>query len=137
MGRYKALLIGNGKFDQDPHNLLELKGPSNDLLLLKQALTHPQIGIHEAVDVVTLLNATSQEVRNAIVDFFQASGPEDQLFFYYTGTGRLDNYNRLYLCTRDTRVDRLLASAIPDSVVSEAIRDSYAKRFALILDCCH
>ena len=34
--RYKALLIGCGTFDRDPHKLAALKGPANDVRLLVQ-----------------------------------------------------------------------------------------------------
>src|SRR5688500_12380453 len=133
MARYKALLVGNSRFEQDPHNLIELKGPQNDLVQLKQALTHPQVGIHATEDVTTLLDGTSQEVRIALVTFFKSAGPEDQLLFYYSGHGRLDRFNNLYLCTRDTRVDLMEATAIPDSTVSEAIRGSDSKSSVIIL----
>jgi hypothetical protein len=37
-GVYRALLIGNSTFPEDPHNLFDLNGPVNDIALLREAL---------------------------------------------------------------------------------------------------
>lgn len=135
--RYRALLIGNARFEKDPHNLPALKGPPEDLKILERALTADGTGIHEAADVKTLLDGTKPELSEAIDDFFQTAGAGDQLLLYYSGHGRQDAYNNLYLCARDTRTDRLNSSAVADSEISQMIRNSRAARTVIVLDCCH
>ncbi len=135
--RYKALLIGNATFERDPHNLPALKGPPEDLKLLGRALADADTGIHDSADVRTVLDGTNSEVREAIDDFFNSSAPDDQLLFYYSGHGRQDANNSLYLCTRDTRTDRLPSTAVGDVIINQMIATSHAARTVIVLDCCH
>ena len=135
--RYKALLIGNGTFEGDPHKLSALKGPANDLRLMREALTHPKAGLFEAANVRDLLDRTHGEVLEAIDTFFGDAGPEDHLLFYYSGHGYPDTNNNLYLCARDTLTTKLVSSAIPDKTINLMAENSRARKFFFILDCCH
>lgn len=135
--RHKALLIGNARFERDPHNLPALKGPPEDLKLLESALTDPVVGLHQTADVRTLLDATRGEVSEAIDDFFNTAAPDDNLLFYYSGHGRQDKNNSLFLCARDTRVDRLPSTGVGDFQINQMIASSHAARVVIILDCCH
>lgn len=134
---YKALLIGNGTFERDPHKLSALKGPANDLRLLRTALIHPEFGLFDASNVKALLDGTHREMLEAIELFFSDAGPEDHLFFYYSGHGYPDTNNNLYLCARDTRTNLLGSSAIPDQTVNLMAENSRARKFIFVLDCCH
>ena len=64
--RYKALLIGNGTFETDPHALQALKGPPNDLKILRAAITHAETGVFDPADVRELLDGTHTAVLRAI-----------------------------------------------------------------------
>ncbi len=135
--RHKALLIGNARFERDPHNLPALKGPPEDLKLLEAAFTDPVVGLHRAGDVRTLLDATRSEVSEAIDEFFNTAAPDDNLLLYYSGHGRQDANNSLFLCARDTRSDRLPSTAVGDFQINQMIATSHAARVVIILDCCH
>ena len=135
--RFKALLVGNGTFPKDPHNLPELKGPHNDLRALEDALTHPQVGLFQKEDVQVLLDCTKEEIMEAANDFFDSAKRFDQLFFYYSGHGLLDKYNDFYFCTRSTRIDALIPTAISDQVLNSIIRQSISSRVVIVIDCCH
>ena len=76
---YKALLVGNGAFDRDPHKLSPLKGPSNDLRVLRAALTHADFGLFDPNNVRHLLDGTHSEVLEAVETFFTDAGPEDHI----------------------------------------------------------
>jgi len=134
---YKALLIGNGQFDEDPHNLQKLKGPVNDVGMMERVLTHPQVGLHDEGCVTALVDRTRSEIVAAAEEFFCEAGRDDQLLFYYSGHGRLDSYGKLYLCARDTRTDRLMSSAISNDKIGDMIDGSKSSRIVIILDCCH
>ena len=132
--RHKALLIGNARFERDPHNLPALKGPPEDLKLLESALTDAVIGLHQAGDVRTLLDATRGEVSEAIDDFFNTAAPDDNLLFYYSGHGRQDANNSLFLCARDTRTDRLPSTGVGDFQINQMIATSHAARVVTLRD---
>lgn len=134
---YKALLIGNGTFERDPHKLAPLKGPANDLRVLHAALTHREFGLFDTSNVKRLLDGTHSEVLEAIELFFSDAGREDHLFFYYSGHGYPDTNNNLYLCARNTRTNLLGSSAIPDKTVNLMAENSRARKFIFVLDCCH
>lgn len=135
--RYKALLIGCGTFDRDPHKLSALRGPANDVRVMRDALTHPASGLFEPENVKHLLDANKDEMLEAIEVFFNDAGIEDHLFFYYSGHGYPDTNNNLYLCARNTRTNLLGSSAVPDREINSMAENSRARKFIFVLDCCH
>src|SRR6266496_5523175 len=103
---------------------------------LKDALTHPELGLFDTADVKLLPNARSWDVHRDLEDFFQTATPQDTLLFYYSGHGKVDINNNFFLCTADTRVDRLMSTAVRDEHVNAMLQGSPARTFVLILDCC-
>jgi ribosomal protein L7/L12 len=136
-GVYRALLIGNSTFPDDPHNLFELKGPVNDLPLLRAAITDPEVGLFDDANVRLLPERSKREITTAIEDFFTSAAPADTVLLYYTGHGMTNEYDNLFLCARDTRTDRLVSTGISDVEVDAMMRSSSARRFVVILDCCY
>lgn len=134
--RYKALLIGNGTFDQDPHTLTRLHGPATDLPLLRAALTHEEAGLFAPDNVRHVLDGTQREVLDAIDQFFRDATAGDHLLFYYSGHGWTDKQENLYLCARDTRSDRLGSTGIPDQTINLIAGESLAQKYIFVLDCC-
>jgi hypothetical protein len=134
---FKALLIGNGTYPKDPHNLPDLKGPPNDLRILEEALVHPQVGLFQKEDVQVLQDCTKDEIMESAFDFFDSAKRFDQLLFYYSGHGLLDKFNNFYFCTRSTRINALIPTAISDEVLNSMIRQSISSRVVIVIDCCH
>lgn len=134
--RYKALLIGNGVFDQDPHTLTRLHGPATDLPMLRAALTHADAGLFDPANVRQILDGTQREVLDAIDQFFRDAVGGDHLLFYYSGHGWTDKQENLYLCARDTRSDRLGSTGIPDQTINLIAGESLAQKYIFVLDCC-
>ena len=133
----KALLIGNSVFEEDPHNLPELKGPINDVALLRDALTDPDLGLFAPENVRLLPERNKREIATVMEEFFRNAGRDDVLLLYYSGHGKQDEYDNLYLCARDTRTDLLVSTGISDVEISGIMRASSARTFIVILDCCH
>ncbi|MGH9268319.1 MAG: caspase, EACC1-associated type, partial [Acidimicrobiales bacterium] len=133
----KALLVGNSVFEEDPHNLPELKGPINDLALMRDALTDPELGLFAADQVRLLPERNKREIATAMEEFFRGAGRDDMLLLYYSGHGKQDEYDNLYLCARDTRTDLLVSTGISDVEINGIMRASSASTFIVILDCCH
>lgn len=134
---YRALLVGNSTFPEDPHNLPELKGPINDLALLRDALTNLTTGLFEPQHVRLVPERTKAQVLEAMERFFRSARRQDTLLLYYSGHGQQDAVGNLFLCARDTRTDYLVSTAISDSEINGIMRDSNAQTFVVILDCCH
>ena len=136
-GTYRALLIGNSTFPEDSHNLPELKGPVNDLALLRDALTDLTTGLFDPAHVRLLPERTKPQAMAAMEQFFQSAGRQDTLLLYYSGHGQQDTAGNLYVCARNTRTDHLVSPAISDTEINNIMRDSSAQTFVVILDCCH
>jgi hypothetical protein len=135
--RYAALLIGNSVYPEDPHNLPELHGPVNDLALLREALTDPEMGLFRNEDVRVLPERSKREITTAMEAFLQRAVREEVVLFYYSGHGRRDDYDNLYLCARDTRTDLLMSTAISDNEINGMMRSCAAMTFVVMLDCCY
>lgn len=134
---YRALLIGNSSYDEDPHNLPPLNGPVNDLPLLHGALTHERYGLFRPENVRILPERTKKEIATAMEEFFRSATRDDLLFLYYSGHGRQDDFGNLYLAARDTRSDLLVSTGISDAEINGMMRSSNAQAFVIVLDCCH
>jgi hypothetical protein len=136
VGSHRALLVANSKFYEDPAHLPELKAPTYDMLRLQKALTDPTIGVFDPELVKLLPNARCSDALLEIETFFLDCKNDDTLLLYYSGHGKLDMNNNFFLCAADTRLDRLLSTAIRDEQVNAMMRSSPARSFVLVLDCC-
>jgi hypothetical protein len=135
--RYRALLVTNWEFPDDPTGLPPLRGPQVDAGIMRAALTDERTGLHTVADVEVVANAGKQEVLLRLEDFFRDAGRDDQLLLYYSGHGQLDLAGRLFLCARDSKVDRLLATAVAARDISDLMDESRARAKVVVLDCCH
>jgi hypothetical protein len=133
---YRALIVCNWSFPDDPAALGELHGPKVDGVVFRDALSHHETGMFETNDIRIVHDADSLEVCRAIEDFFRPAAADDTMLFYYSGHGRTRD-QQLFLCARNTVVDRLHSTAISDSTLSEIVKGSYSQVKVIILDCCY
>lgn len=134
---YRALLVGNWSYPRDSDQLPTLVGPRFDLSLLQAALTDPVTGLHRPEDVAVLADCPRVEILGRLDDFFGDAGREDQVLFYYSGHGRPNLEDQLYLCASDTVTNRLVSTAISASDISQMIAACRARVKIVILDCCY
>jgi Caspase domain len=134
---YKALLISNSEFPEDPHNLFPLQGPVNDSPLLRDALTDREVGLFDLADVRLLPERSKRDIMTAVEQFFRSAERDDQVLLYYSGHGFPDINGNLYLCARDTVTDALVATGISDGEINAIINLSSARAVIVILDCCY
>src|SRR5215510_5707987 len=120
--------MGTSRYPHDQNNLPALEGPANDVTLLRAALQDPDVGMFSADDVAVRVEWACHELAGALDDFFSDADRSDVLLLYYSGHGRLDHTNTLYLCASDTRTDRLRATAISSHRLNEMIEASVATR---------
>lgn len=132
MGRY-ALLIGNSEYqDTKLHQLLL---PEADVSDLARILSDKSMGAFD--EVQTLVNVYSYEARLKIAKFFKQRVNTDFLVLFFAGHGVKDRDGCLYMTFRDTDLDNLEGSALPDSFVASQMDRSRAESQLLLLDCCY
>jgi hypothetical protein len=132
---YRALLIGNRVFDQDA-GLNTLNAPIKDVTRLYGALVDPDVGMFDDSNVQVLTEQTTARIIEELDEFFEMGRREDLLLLYYSGHGLLNERNRLFLCGRDTRSDRLLRTAVGNTQINDFIDQSMAGATVVVLDCC-
>lgn len=133
---YRALIVANSTFPDDP-GLVDLEGPRNDPGLLRDALSDAHVGLIPNDNVRLVIERTMAEVLQEIERFLADGTRDDTLILYYSGHGKLNHRNELFLCTRDTQSAFLKSTAIKASAVREMIDDSAASATVILLDCCH
>jgi hypothetical protein len=134
---YRALLITNSTFPADQYNLPDLEGPRNDSALLRDALCDSEVGLFVSDNVRVVSERTMAEVLSEADDILQSATQRDILLLYYSGHGLLDQAGELFLCTRDTRSDRLRSTAVKASDLRGMMDQTAARTTVVVLDCCH
>ncbi|MCA9619277.1 MAG: patatin-like phospholipase family protein [Myxococcales bacterium] len=130
---YRALLLGVSNYDDGAFP--SLKGPLNDVAALERVLTDPTTKLVDTVARRTDLDLSTMTAT--MNDFFAEASRGDQLLLYFSGHGKRDLTNHFYLCAKDTKPDRLPATALSDDTINRMIDDSRASAFVIVLDCCH
>ncbi|MEP4194932.1 MAG: caspase family protein [Aliishimia sp.] len=129
-----ALLIGNQAYPKSS-GFARLNSPHADVHALQTVLEHPELGGFH--DVTTLLDKTRTETEKAIQAALRSKAKDDVLLIYYSGHGKTDDSQNLYLATPDTEVDYLEVTAIDAAKVSRMMGTTHAENTILVLDCCH
>jgi uncharacterized caspase-like protein len=131
------VLVANSTFPADAYNLPDLEGPRNDPALLRDALCDPDVGVFAPDNVRLVTERTMSEVLAEAEDLLVSATRRDTLLVYYSGHGLLDQSGELFLCTRDTRADRLRSTAVKASDLRGMMDASAAGVTVVVLDCCH
>jgi hypothetical protein len=131
-GRRLALIVANDEYE-DP-GLRQLRSPAADATALADVLRDPAIADF-VVDV--LQNAPAHEVSLRIEDHFIDAKPDDLLLLHFSCHGLKDEAGELFFAARNTRPDRLGASAVAAEFVQRCMRGSRARQMVLLLDCCY
>ncbi len=127
-----ALIIANSVYEDAL--LRQLIAPPQDAEALAQVLADPSIC---GFEVRTLLDEPSYRVCEAIEDFFEERERDDLTLLYFSGHGITDDDGLLYYASRNTKRNRLRATAVAAPWVNEMISRCRSRRQILLLDCCH
>ena len=129
-----ALLIGVSEYGE---GLDPLSAPAKDVAAMKRVLEDPNLCGFSQAHITVLLNPDSSEMQEKIEDLFTQSSKQDLVLLYFSGHGITDDYNRLYLTTRNTSKNRYRSHSVPASFIQNLSDDTYAQRQVIILDCCY
>ena len=99
-----AVLIGNSKYPDDK-SLLDLRCPENDAEGLGGILRSSSHG--EFKEVIVLSNPSHHEASRQIHSSLSRASKDDLVLIYYSGHGKLNRLNNLYLATSNTVVEAL------------------------------
>jgi hypothetical protein len=134
----RVLLIGTSKFPFD-NSIHAIPNVESNINVLKGIFTNSDfIGIPEA-NITVSLNEDRKEIEKKLLDISdEACHKKDTLLVYYTGHGILSSKDyQLYLTTINTSTKYLEIEGINIDNFRKYIRQCYAGRKIVILDCCH
>lgn len=136
-----AVVIGISDY-QDPE-IPDLKYADKDARAIYNFLRSPQAGLNgipaDHIQLLVNQQATSRNMRSALLTFLRKSTDDDVIFIYIAGHGAPDPQRPqdLYILTYDTELKDLAATAMPMEMVNEAINRAYAYNKVLVTDACH
>ncbi len=129
-----GILIANQDYP-DGSGFQPLVCPHNDVEALQEVLSHPDHG--EFTQVVVLKEKPRRDILLGIENVLEKAERNDLVLLYFSGHGKIDAAGKFFFAAQDTQADRLLATGINGSDISQLIRDANVSKKALVLDCCH
>lgn len=136
---YRALLICNSDYPEDPAGLPRLNGPRRDGLVMWRALCDPTVGMFLEQDIEVLYEGTSKEILASVSILLDDATSVDDVLIYFSGHAERISKDELVLCSRETRSHTpitLTATGVQSSSLSAMIDRSSAGTVTVILDCC-
>lgn len=134
----RALLIGNWDYGHPDGGMATLRGPRHDVAHLKEALTHPTLGMFKDGEIDVRENLTADALSDALSETIAASRPGDLLLIYYSGHGeRLGASQQLGLLGVDVPYERRLNRALPADMLRSWLEEARASSKVIVLDCCY
>jgi uncharacterized caspase-like protein len=128
-----ALLIANAEYQHPELQKLNTPTHHDDVRTLETLLTRPDIGGYQAL---VLIDRTKGAIERAIDQTLTDSEREDTVLVFFAGHGFQDGSGNLYFAAVDTEPEYLAATAVSAGWLTKQMRDSYAGRLIVLLDCC-
>lgn len=128
-----ALIIGNASYED--RRLADLDSPAFDVESLAQVLANPEIGGFSQIK--TIVDATSEAIKQAIEAFYANRTFDELLVTYFSGHGIRSQSGQLFLAARNTSLEMLRSSGISSRFIKDVMDDSLCRKQLLILDCCY
>ena len=128
-GNYVALIIGNNLY-RDP-DLPELRTPVNDANAVADILKRKY-----GFTTKLLLNATFDQILNALNDYVKTLTENDNLLIYYAGHGNFDVGKRGYWLPVDAEKDRN-TRWILDAQITDLLLKMNARKILVVADSCY
>ena len=132
-GKRIGVVIGNNY----PNSDKELKHAVADATKMKEILENKDICYFDKV--VLLNNKTSREAAAELEKLFKNIHQNDLIFIYFSGHGKKDFTNNLYLLFEDTNEELLLATSLPFEYINKCreFPGALKSSVVIVLDCCY
>ena len=116
-----AILIASSIYQDS--NLDCLVGPENDVDGLDEILKSLDYGKFSETHV--LKNENRYSVLERIDEVFGKVSKDDLVLIYYSGHGKQDGNGKLYLTTKDTKINLLKSTSIPLDIIKIMIEPTF------------
>lgn len=140
--RGRALIVGVGRYDDE--SISALRYTTADADLLASLLADPRRGVFPTANVRILTDDTPEKPDRAHIlaglEWLSQAGEDEAILFYFSGHGMVDDKERQYLISCDTRADSPAITAVPVAQVNEILDDlskTKARQIVVLLDACH
>ncbi|MCX4571894.1 WD40 repeat domain-containing protein [Streptomyces sp. NBC_01571] len=130
----RVLLIGTGQYRNS--ELPAIEAVTQNLESLKQALTHPDVGLLDNPDHCRVVADPTDQASVGAALAWAVREAEGLLLVYYAGHGVLDDDGLLHLALQTTDPEHIGFSAVPMELVKRNLGRAGAKARVLLLDCC-
>lgn len=132
-GKRIGLVIGNNY----PNSNKELKCAVADATKMKEILENTDICYFDKV--VILNDKTSRDAAAEIEKLFKNAHQNDLIFIYFSGHGKKDFTNTLYLLFDDTNDEFLMATSLSFDFIDKCRQYPTALKASvvIVLDCCY
>ena len=131
----RALLIGTSSCPEDNENFPDLPAVPNDLSGLQDVLTHPSTGIFQ--DVKTVCDVQNIVIAERVEEFCKTTTRDDLGLIYFSGHGKIDEYNNLYLAASNTKLDVYRSRSFSIDLLRVLLTTCLSQKVVIVLDCCH
>ena len=136
-----AVVIGVNQY-RDP-GIPDLKGAAQDAWSFYHYLTHKDGAQIHPARTKLLINekATKANIEEALGEFLTQACPQDQVIIYFAGHGapEPDRPDDAFLLTHDTRLSRLVSTALSMQQLPQFLtwRTNSAGKLIFLVDACH
>jgi len=132
-----ALIIGVGQYEDS--RIPKLSACPNDAHQLHHVLTDPSVGMFPTRNVTLLLdkNVTRNRVVDALDMLGRKAGKEDLVIVFFSGHGAVDEKGRSYWVMHDSKIDRLRATALAETEITELLGEIRTTRLVTLIDACY
>jgi len=132
-----ALIVGVGEYTDS--RIPKLSACPNDARQLYDVLTDPSVGMFPTENVTLLSdkNVTRNKVVDALDTLSRKAGKEDLVVVFFSGHGAVDEKGRSYWVMHDSAIDRLRATALAETEITELLGEIRTARLVTLIDACY
>jgi hypothetical protein len=132
-----AVVIGASQYADE--RIPKLPACVNDAKALYETLTDPAIGMFskENVTLLTDQQVTKENVIDALDQLGRRAGQQDLVVVFFSGHGATDERGRAYWVMNNTQIDKLRATALAETDITELLGEVKTTRLVALIDACY
>lgn len=130
------ILVSIGCNDYQFQDLDNLNAAVGDATSFFDLLVRTNLGDYDPAISQLLSSPTLDDIRRALEIALFQDEPIDTFTFFFAGHGCVKD-GTYYLCTHDSRLDRLSATALPISSLFTLLNEAQPRQSNIVIDACH